>query len=108
MRRLRLALLAALLCVALVALCLLALVLSGSGRTCARAALDLHVCRRHLNAPTPQRPQLLHELEVEFVNAGELLRQRGKRAQLGAGANPFDNLVRVFVNNVRIMVRNSA
>ncbi|KAG9083776.1 mRNA-capping enzyme subunit beta [Ceratobasidium sp. UAMH 11750] len=51
--------------------------------------------------------QLLHELEVEFVNAAELLQYRARRAQLGPGANPFDDLVRVFVNNVRIMVRNS-
>ncbi|KAH7336892.1 CYTH-like domain-containing protein [Rhizoctonia solani] len=52
--------------------------------------------------------QLLHELEVEFVNAAELLRHRARRTQLGPGANPFDDLVRVFVNNVRIMARNSA
>ncbi|QRV77567.1 mRNA capping enzyme, beta chain [Ceratobasidium sp. AG-Ba] len=52
--------------------------------------------------------QLLHELEVEFVNAAELLRYRPLRGQLGPGVNPFDDLVRVFVNNVRIMVRNSA
>ncbi|CAE6461343.1 unnamed protein product [Rhizoctonia solani] len=51
--------------------------------------------------------QLLHELEVEFVNAAELLRHRARRTQLGPGANPFDDLVRVFVNNVRIMARNS-
>ncbi|KDN48271.1 hypothetical protein RSAG8_02863, partial [Rhizoctonia solani AG-8 WAC10335] len=51
--------------------------------------------------------QLLHELEVEFVNAAELLRHRARRTQLVPGANPFDDLVRVFVNNVRIMARNS-
>ncbi|KAL5632529.1 hypothetical protein ACGC1H_005468 [Rhizoctonia solani] len=52
--------------------------------------------------------QLLHELEVEFVNAAELLRHRARRTQAVPGANPFDDLVRVFVNNVRIMARNSA
>ncbi|KAG8743520.1 hypothetical protein FRC10_011911 [Ceratobasidium sp. 414] len=57
--------------------------------------------------PTHLAPPLLHELEVEFVNAAELLQHRARRAQLGPGANPFDDLVRVFVNNVRIMVRNS-
>lgn len=41
------------------------------------------------------------------MNAAELLRYRPRRAQLGPGVNPFDDLVRVFVNNVRIMVRNS-
>ncbi|KAF8606940.1 mRNA triphosphatase CET1 [Ceratobasidium sp. AG-I] len=52
--------------------------------------------------------QLLHELEIEFVSAAELLRHRARRAQMGPGVNPFDDLVRVFVNNVRIMARNSS
>ncbi|CAE6486126.1 unnamed protein product [Rhizoctonia solani] len=66
--------------------------------------IDLTQVTSSHNGPNQQ---LLHELEVEFVNAAELLRHRARRTQLGPGANPFDDLVRVFVNNVRIMARNS-
>lgn len=67
-------------------------------------------------APTgnsgPQN-ELTHELEIEFADPGELMRLAKLRAR-GTGAawsgqegELFDELVRVFVNNVRILIRNA-
>lgn len=56
---------------------------------------------------------LQHELEIEFIDPGELmrlarLRSRGTGAAWsGQESELFDELVRVFVNNVRILIRNA-
>ena len=56
----------------------------------------------------PSNPQgYLHELEVEFRDPRELMRLaavRGGESESGYG---YDELVRVFVNNVHILVRNA-
>lgn len=56
---------------------------------------------------------LQHELEIEFIDSGDLMRLAGSRSR-GTGAawsgqesELFDELVRVFVNNVRILIRNA-
>lgn len=61
----------------------------------------------------PQSSELLHELEIEFTDPGELMRLAKVRTR-GTGAawsgkegELFDELVRVFVNNVRILIRNA-
>jgi len=60
-----------------------------------------------------QQPELLHELEIEFADSVELMRAAKARVR-GTGAawsgregDLFDELVRVFVNNIRILVRNA-
>ncbi|KAG9008776.1 mRNA-capping enzyme subunit beta [Tulasnella sp. JGI-2019a] len=57
--------------------------------------------------------ELLHELEIEFADSAELMRLARVRTR-GTGAawsgqegELFDELVRVFVNNVRILIRNA-
>lgn len=51
--------------------------------------------------------QLQHELEVEFRDPNELLRFATLREQGHEDGWAFDELVRVFVNNVRVLVRNA-
>ncbi|KAI0304444.1 mRNA triphosphatase CET1 [Multifurca ochricompacta] len=57
------------------------------------------------------QPELLHELELEFANPRLLAAAAAKR---GDESSPeperfmFDELIRVFVNNARILARNSA
>lgn len=49
----------------------------------------------------------MHELEIEFAQAEDLMRLaafRGDRSSPDCDA--FDELVRVFVNNCRLMIRN--
>lgn len=48
-----------------------------------------------------------HELEVEFRDPDELLRFAALREQNLEGGWAFDEMVRVFVNNVRVLVRNA-
>ncbi|KAI0269807.1 CYTH-like domain-containing protein [Gloeopeniophorella convolvens] len=59
------------------------------------------------NAPNSQ-PELLHELELEFSNSPLLLAAAAKR---GSDQTPesaaFDELIRAFVNNARILARNA-
>ncbi|KAG8860878.1 mRNA-capping enzyme subunit beta [Tulasnella sp. 330] len=63
------------------------------------------------NASTPS--ELLHELEIEFADSAELMhlakvRTRGTGAAWsGQEGELFDELVKVFVNNVRILIRNA-
>lgn len=54
----------------------------------------------------PQPSQVLHELEVEFRDTRELLRLATMREKIVApGELHYDELVRVFINNVHILVR---
>ncbi|KIO25689.1 hypothetical protein M407DRAFT_207941 [Tulasnella calospora MUT 4182] len=64
--------------------------------------------------PDPAHPQTSHELEIEFADSGELMRCARVRTKGSSGATwsgkegeAFDELIRVFVNNIRILVRNA-
>lgn len=48
-----------------------------------------------------------HELEVEFRDTKEMMQLASLRSRNVEGGWAFDELVRVFVNNVRILVRNA-
>ncbi|KDQ09861.1 hypothetical protein BOTBODRAFT_36676 [Botryobasidium botryosum FD-172 SS1] len=54
-------------------------------------------------ANSSQPPSVLHELELEFRDPHELLRAAAMREN----DSTFDELVRVFINNTRILVRNA-
>lgn len=59
------------------------------------------------NAP----PQVLHELELEFTRHELLLGTAAKRGDVNLpehDRSAFDELIRAFVNNARILVRNSS
>ncbi|KAG8955974.1 mRNA-capping enzyme subunit beta [Tulasnella sp. 424] len=65
-------------------------------------------------SPDPAHAQLSHELEIEFADPNELMRCARVRTRGSSGATwsgkegeAFDELIRVFVNNIRIMVRNA-
>lgn len=51
--------------------------------------------------------KLQHELEVEFEDTEELLRLASLKEVSTEGGWAFDELIRVFVNNIRILVRNA-
>ena len=51
--------------------------------------------------------RLQHELEVEFRDTEELMQLASLRGRNAESGWAFDELVRVFVNNVRILVRNA-
>lgn len=51
--------------------------------------------------------KLQHELEVEFRDTEELMRLASLREANVEGGWAFDELVRVFINNVRILARNA-
>lgn len=56
------------------------------------------------------QPELLHELELEIARPALLLSTALKRgdpnaSELERGA--FDELIRAFVNNARILIRNA-
>lgn len=56
------------------------------------------------------QPEVLHELEVEIARPGFLLEVASKRGDPNVSEterNAFDELIRVFVNNARILVRNA-
>ncbi|EKM51617.1 uncharacterized protein PHACADRAFT_261863 [Phanerochaete carnosa HHB-10118-sp] len=56
------------------------------------------------------KPEILHELEVEFARPDYLLATAAKRGDLNASEverSAFDELIRAFVNNARILVRNA-
>ncbi|KAH7927762.1 mRNA triphosphatase CET1 [Leucogyrophana mollusca] len=58
------------------------------------------------NAP----PEVLHELEVEIAHPSYLLATATKRGDPNASEierNAFDELIRAFVNNARILVKNA-
>ena len=50
--------------------------------------------------------QQIHELEVEFRDPEELMRSLALRDKGLPGGEQFDEMVRVFVNNARILVKN--
>jgi polynucleotide 5'-triphosphatase len=56
------------------------------------------------------QPEILHELELEFANsqllAGAAAR-RGDESVSELERSAFDELIRAFVNNARILVRNA-
>lgn len=53
------------------------------------------------------KDQPIHELEIEFAQPGELMRLAAFRADRShPDCDGFDELVRVFVNNCRLMIRN--
>ncbi|KAJ4482298.1 CYTH-like domain-containing protein [Lentinula aciculospora] len=56
-------------------------------------------------------PEILHELEVEIARPALLLSTAAKRGDMNASEherNAFDELIRAFVNNARILVRNAS
>lgn len=60
---------------------------------------------------TALQPELLHELELEFVNSRLLLATAAKRGDENSPEPEraaFDELMRAFVNNARILARNAA
>lgn len=49
----------------------------------------------------------MHELEVEFAQGDELMRYAAVRGDRSSpDSDTFDELVRVFVNNCRVLIRN--
>jgi hypothetical protein len=59
---------------------------------------------------TGSQPELLHELEVEFANSRLLTSAAAKRNLEGSPEHErsaFDELIRAFVNNARILARNA-
>ncbi|KAF8627390.1 hypothetical protein AX17_006205 [Amanita inopinata Kibby_2008] len=63
------------------------------------------------STPSPNAPpQVLHELEVEIVRSELLLATAAKRGDPNVSEyerSAFDELIRAFVNNARILVRNA-
>jgi len=56
------------------------------------------------------QPQLMHELEVELARPAILLSTAAVRGDPNVSQHErdaFDELIRAFVNNVRILVRNA-
>ncbi|KAF9077505.1 mRNA capping enzyme [Rhodocollybia butyracea] len=56
-------------------------------------------------------PEILHELEVEIARPALLLSTAAKRGDMSASEherNAFDELIRAFVNNARILARNAS
>lgn len=57
------------------------------------------------------QPETLHELEVEIARSALLLSTVAKRGDpnvLEYERNAFDELIRSFVNNARILVKNAS
>lgn len=57
------------------------------------------------------QPEVLHELEVEIARPALLLSTALKRGDPNVSEherNAFDELMRSFVNNVRILVKNAS
>ena len=57
------------------------------------------------------QPQILHELELEFARQELLLVTAAQRGDMNLpehDRSAFDELIRAFVNNARILVRNSS
>jgi hypothetical protein len=56
------------------------------------------------------KPKILHELELEFARHDLLVMTAAKRGDVNLpehDRSAFDELIRAFVNNARILVRNS-
>ncbi|KAF8551691.1 mRNA triphosphatase CET1 [Imleria badia] len=63
------------------------------------------------NAGPNNPPETLHELEVEIARSALLLSTASKRGDLNVPEherNAFDELIRSFVNNTRILVKNAS
>ncbi|KZO96927.1 mRNA triphosphatase CET1 [Calocera viscosa TUFC12733] len=56
--------------------------------------------------PAGKDNTVTHELEVEFLNPAVLVRECGKRDRGEPSA--FDEMIQVFLNNVRILIRTAA
>lgn len=59
---------------------------------------------------SPQQTEVLHELEIELARPEYLLLTAAKRGDPSVSEqerNAFDELIRAFVNNARILVRNA-
>ncbi len=57
-----------------------------------------------------RQPEIVHELELEIARPALLLSTAAKRGDPKASEherNAFDELIRAFVNNARILVRNA-
>lgn len=57
-----------------------------------------------------RQPEIFHELELEIKRPALLLATAAKRGDPNASEherNAFDELIRAFVNNARILVRNA-
>jgi len=63
------------------------------------------------SSPSPNAPlEVLHELELEFARPALLLATAARRSDPNAPEHEqsaFDELIRAFVNNARILVRNA-
>ncbi|KAL6298928.1 CYTH-like domain-containing protein [Sparassis latifolia] len=62
------------------------------------------------SAGPSSKPEVLHELEVEIARPTYLLATSAKRGDPSASeaeCSAFDELIRVFVNNARVLVRNA-
>lgn len=60
-------------------------------------------CQIDLSQVISENGSKTHELEVELLDIDEL-KKHGNAASLGQ-SNNFENIVRIFVDNVRILVR---
>ncbi|KAG1872369.1 CYTH-like domain-containing protein [Suillus subalutaceus] len=72
---------------------------------------NIDLTQVHSNNAAPNAPpEVLHELEVEIARPGLLLSIAAKRGDPNASEldrNAFDELIRSFVNNARILVKNA-
>jgi polynucleotide 5'-triphosphatase len=67
-------------------------------------------CRKYDAEIHAWKPEILHELEVEIARSGLLLSTAAKRGDPNVpeiDRNAFDELIRSFVNNARILVKNA-
>ncbi|KAG2342159.1 mRNA triphosphatase CET1 [Suillus weaverae] len=72
--------------------------------------IDLTQVYSNNNATPNAPPEVLHELEVEIARPGLLLSTAAKRGDPNVpelDRNAFDELIRSFVNNARILVKNA-
>lgn len=72
--------------------------------------IDLTQVHSNNNATPNAPPEILHELEVEIARSGLLLSTAAKRGDPNVpeiDRNAFDELIRSFVNNARILVKNA-
>ena len=56
------------------------------------------------------QPEIIHELELEFANSNLLAAtaaRRGDESVSELERSAFDELIRAFVNNARILARNA-
>ncbi|KAJ7212243.1 CYTH-like domain-containing protein [Mycena pura] len=71
-------------------------------------SIDLTQVKSVMSPNSP--PELVHELEIEFARPSLLVATAARRGDLNQPEqerNAFDELIRAFVNNIRILVRNA-